>query len=180
MSDVPLFEEPKRRHDDGVQRTAKISDDGLYRYGLVRRWDPHESPFATFIMLNPSTADAERDDRTIRRCMGFARAWGMGGLHVLNLYAYRSTDPDLLWTVDDPVGPENDHHLTKHALAHANSGWPMVAGWGVNAKPDRVAEVLALPGMRHALKALGVTKSGAPRHPLYMPGDTLPIPWRPR
>lgn len=173
MSDqIALFEDVAAV----VEKHATISDDGLYRYTLGRRWSRDETAFATFIMLNPSTADATEDDPTIRRCIGFAKAWGMGALHVLNLYALRSTDPKGLWCVADPVGPENDRYLTSHAMAAHNSGWPFVAAWGVNAKPDRVAQVLRLPGML-ALSVLGLTKAGAPRHPLYLPNSATLERW---
>jgi hypothetical protein len=164
-----------------VKRDAIISDCGRYRYALSRQWS--EAPgVATFIMLNPSTADARVDDPTVKRCIGFAQAWGMGRLHVLNLYALRSTDPKGLWVVDDPVGPENDRHIAAHAQLAAETGWPLVAAWGANARPDRVAHVLRFPGMV-ALTALGVTNSGSPKHPLArgkhrIPDDVTPTPWK--
>jgi hypothetical protein len=156
---------------------AAISDDGLYRYSLTRIWDACAlAAPATFIMLNPSTADAIVDDPTIRRCVAFAKAWGCGGLHVLNLYALRSTDPRGLWTAPDPVGPDNDAHLTDAACRARHYGSPLVAAWGMNAKPGRTLQVRALPCMS-ALRCLGVTKSGAPRHPLYLRSDSTLSPW---
>lgn len=158
-------------------RTASISEDGLYRYSLTRIWDACAlAANATFIMLNPSTADALVDDPTIRRCVGFAKAWGCGGLHVVNLYALRSTDPRGLWAAPDPVGPDNDAYLTNCAHRARHYGSPLVAAWGMNARPDRVAQVLELPGMG-AVHALGTTKSGAPRHPLYLRSDSILSPW---
>lgn len=164
-----------------MERGAVLSECGTYRYELTRRWSRDESAVATFIMLNPSIADAELDDPTIRRCIGFAQAWGMGGLHVCNLYALRSTDPKGLWTHPDPVGPDNDVHLARHALAARAADWPLVAAWGANAHPDRVEAVLGLPGMTQ-LTALGVTKAGAPKHPLArghhrIPDNVTPAPW---
>jgi hypothetical protein len=167
---------PDEREPD-MYRAATISADRLYRYSLTRRW-ADAGPIATFLMLNPSTADSEVDDNTIRRDIGFARSWGCAGMRALNLYAYRSTSPRVLWTVPDPVGPENDAHLTRAAQRAQDRGWPLVAAWGANARPDRVAAVLALPGMT-ALQALGVTKDGAPRHPLYLPGNATLSPWPP-
>lgn len=169
-----------------VTKRAIISPDGLYRYKLGRTWDPRIVP-ATFIMLNPSTADAEVDDRTIGRCMSFAREWGCGGLIVVNLYAYRSTMPERLWAPDvlDPVGPENDRHITdvtdRSFLDFPGNPCPrgpLVAAWGVNARPDRVAQVLALPGMDQ-IQCLGVTKDGHPGHPLYVKGGTPLRPFAP-
>jgi hypothetical protein len=162
---------------DDLLRTARISDDGVYRYRLGRRWG--SGPAATFIVLNPSTADATNDDPTIRRCIGFARRFGAGGLTVVNLYAFRATYPHDLWRADDPVGPENDQHLREVVATTALAGMPVVAAWGVNAKPDRVAEVLHLPGMTQ-LVALGVTKDGHPRHPVRLRNDARLSKWRHR
>lgn len=155
-----------------MHRPADISACGRYRYLLGRRWA--DGPRATFIMLNPSTADAEQDDPTIRRCIGYARAWGMGALQVVNLYALRATDPAELWRAQDPIGPDNDITLVACALAHRPA--PLIAAWGAHARPDRVAAVLALPGMDR-LTALGVTKAGQPRHPLYLPATATLRPW---
>jgi hypothetical protein len=155
--------------------SAIISACGQYRYMLSRAGDiaAPRGP-ALFIMLNPSTADAEMDDPTIRRCRAFARAWGCAGIQVVNLYALRSTDPAALWEHPDPVGPENDNWLTRIALAATE----VVCAWGANAQPSRVREVAAMlaeHGVR--LKCLGTTKSGAPRHPLYVRGDQPLIDW---
>ena len=158
----------------GSTSSAIISPDGLYRYRLTRRWGG--GPIATFIMCNPSTADALLNDPTIMRCIRFAKSWGCGGLCVGNTYGLRSTDPKGLWLVPDPVGPKNDAHLTLLASRAWSKGWPLVAAWGVNVKPERVAQVLALPGME-SLQALGVTKGGAPRHPLYLRSDAALAPW---
>src|SRR5712664_2208515 len=89
-----------------IVRSAGFSCCGLYRYWLRRHWDA-ELPPVCFVMLNPSTADAERDDPTIRRCCGFSRRWGYGGIVVVNLYAFRTSDPCCLRNAVHPVGPEN-------------------------------------------------------------------------
>jgi hypothetical protein len=146
--------------------SAVISRCGQYRYMLSRAGDmaAARGP-AVFIMLNPSTADAEVDDPTIRRCRGFAQAWRCNGIQVLNLYALRSTDPKGLWTHPEPVGPDNDEWLGRAV----NSGEDVVCAWGANARPERVREVVRLLHACGArLKCLGVTQSGAPRHPLYI------------
>lgn len=153
---------------------ADISADGLYRYTLTRCWDEAER-YALFIMLNPSTADATKDDPTIRRCVGFAKREGCAGIRVVNLYALRATKPADLWCVNDPVGPENGDHL-RRAISHAAlSGSPIIAAWGANAKPFRVYAVKQMPGMEQA-KVLGFTTSGAPRHPLYVKRDAPLLP----
>lgn len=158
-----------------MEKLATISDDGLYRYELLRRWEPAEE-VAVFVMLNPSTADAHLDDPTIRRCMGFARSWGLGGILVVNLYAYRATKPADLWKAADPVGPMNDDYLRGHAEQSYIRDTPLIAAWGANAKPERIAQVWALPWMER-LQVLDLTKGGQPRHPLYLPGDLTPRKW---
>lgn len=152
--------------------------EGEYRYDLTRG-DEAASVAArrmTFVMLNPSTADASVDDPTIRRCLGFARREGCALLTVVNLYALRATDPRALWSHPDPVGPRNDAFLR---AAVSDAGWYdgiMVAAWGVNARADRVA---TLRGILNGLPiwALGLTKDGSPRHPLYVRGDAPLVPW---
>lgn len=168
--DEHLFDVPGQIRSDAV-----LSDCGRYRYRLTRTWDSAR-PNATFIMLNPSTADASVDDPTIIRCRNYARAWGLGGLTVVNLYAYRATNPDDLWKVDDPIGADNDDHLREVLTAAAADGAPVVAAWGGNARPDRVAQVVALAG---PLTALGLTKAGQPRHPLYLRKDAVLARWLP-
>jgi hypothetical protein len=150
-------------------RSAVISEDVRYRYRLDRRWGP--GPRVVWLMLNPSTADAEQDDATIRRIRAFSQGWGFSALTVVNLYAWRTTDPAGLWTAADPVGPDNDRHIAEVcATSH------VIAAWGAHARPDRIAAVLALPGM-DGLRALAVTKTGQPRHPLYLRGNLTPQPW---
>jgi hypothetical protein len=123
-------------------------------------------------MLNPSTADATHDDPTIRRCLGFARAWGFGSLVVVNLYAFRATAPADLFQATDPIGTENDRYIEE---AIAESEQVMVA-WGSHGIGGRAEKVLLhLPNPY----CLGYTAQSAPRHPLYMPAKTLPIPYLP-
>lgn len=153
--------------------SAAISPCGTYRYRLERSWAASK-PFAAFVMLNPSTADATDDDPTIRRCIGFARTWGHGGLVVVNLYAYRATNPAELRGVADPVGPDNDEHLRTAFAQAAQVGGPVVAAWGTKAGPDRVRKVAA---MAERFVALRVTKNGHPGHPLYVPAAATPVAW---
>ena len=168
-----------------MRRSAEISEDGLYRYRLIRRWDDRRH-LLPFVMLNPSIADAEHDDPTIRRCIGFAQRLDFGGIGVWNLYAYRATDPFDLWQAQregvDIVGPDNDRRL-RNILAFCHlQGVDVVAAWGANAPAERVAQVLALPYADLTLHALGVTKDGAPKHPLArglhrIPDDARPVRW---
>ncbi len=159
--DFELVSEPTRQQ---MCREAVLSEDGSYRYLLIRRWDKH-LPGVCFIMLNPSTADANVDDPTIRRCIGFARRWGFGSLRVVNLYAFRATNPAEIKIAPDPIGPLNDDYL----LSAAASSHLVIAAWGGFAGKERVAAVCKKLG---ELKCLGLTQSGEPRHPLYVSGAT--------
>jgi hypothetical protein len=155
--------------------SAELSDCGTYRYTLTRDWDS-DRPAACFVMLNPSTADAEQDDPTIRRCLGYARTWGCGSLAVVNLYAYRAADPSELWRAADPVGPNNDSWLRAAVTGARKSGGPVVAAWGAHARTDRISAVLELPGVA-PISVLALTKGGQPRHPLYLRANLTPQPW---
>jgi hypothetical protein len=171
-----LFDSEPATAPPTVLGSAILSDCERYRYLLGREWT--DGPTAVFVMLNPSTADALHNDPTIRRCLRYARDWGCGALMVANLYAWRATDPAELWTAADPIGPENDAHLYAAATIAAESGGPLVGAWGASARPDRIAAVLALPGMDR-LTALAVTKAGQPKHPLYLSAELTPQPWAP-
>lgn len=155
-----------------VRKAAEVSADGQYRYDLTRCWGDVMGQMLTFVMLNPSTADADVDDPTIRRCIGFARREGLGGIRVVNLYALRATKPSALWEHPDPVGPDSEWQIGS-ALHNAKAnGTPVVCAWGANARADRVNAFIDLAGQAAAsLYCLGVTKAGAPRHPLYVRGD---------
>ncbi|OUL32370.1 DUF1643 domain-containing protein [Nostoc sp. 106C] len=151
-----------------MERTAII--DGSYRYLLRRVWDA-EYPQITFIMLNPSTADAEKDDPTIRKCIKFANSWGYGSLEVVNLFAYRATKPRDLFQVSEPIGSDNNLYL----LAAAERAKLIILAWGIHGsflKRDRA--VLNLFSSRQCLYCLGRTKAGHPRHPLWLNSSTQP------
>lgn len=153
---------------------ACFDSTGAYRYALWRSWDD-ALPRVAFLLLNPSTADAERDDPTIRRCIAYARQWGFGSLHVVNLFAYRATNPRDLLAAPDPVGPDNDAHLLEATRAATLT----VAGWGLHGRHNgRAAAVRSLLSAR-PLHTLALTASGEPRHPLYLPAVLRPTPWVP-
>lgn len=146
---------------------------GQYRYTLWRAWSS-DSPCIVFIMLNPNAADAQRDDPTIRRSIGFARAWGFGSLEVVNLFAYRTPDPRVLSRIADPVGEDNDHFLIQ-AAARAHY---IIAAWGTRgALLNRDRAVFRLLFEQDRLYCLGMTKDGYPRHPLYVRGDAPLLPF---
>ena len=153
-----------------LKKTATISDCGLYRYDLTRQWAEGGTTCA-FIGLNPSTADAEQDDPTIRRCVGFAKAWGHSRIVMLNAYAFRATRPADMKTAADPVGPLNDDYLA----LWLNSCKVAVAAWGVNISLSRQKQVLEnFPW----LSVLRLTKDGFPSHPLYLPKTLTPFRWK--
>jgi hypothetical protein len=154
-----------------MRRGATFDVTGQYRYRLWRRWDPG-LPRVAFVMLNPSTADHRQDDPTIRRCIGFARGWGYGGLVVVNLFAYRTASVAELFQARDPVGPDNDRHLAGIGRRVA----AVVLAWGVHGtRHGRAGGVLdLLAGCRAPLLCLGTTRGGHPRHPLYLPGSIRP------
>ena len=154
-----------------------IDDTGFYRYSLGRVWLPDE-PTVMFLLLNPSDADANKDDPTVRRCIHFAKSWGYGGLCIGNLFALRSSNPELLKGHPDPVGPDNDNALMRMAKASSL----IVAGWG-NIRTDfsaRERHVVGLFGGH--LHCLAVTKQERPAHPMArgksrIPDDATPRPY---
>jgi len=157
-------------------KTAHISECGLYRYSLTRIWDTRPHRVANFIMLNPSTADADVDDRTIRRCIGFAKSFGCGRLVVTNLFAFRTKDPKELFKADDPIGPHNDP--LSHALMYQRRGGFVVAAWGNNGTyRGRAKEVVTCAPLGLRLHCLKINKAtGQPAHPLYLPSaSTLSV-----
>ena len=152
--------------------TATISPCGRYRYTLTRDWTRGAGRML-WVMLNPSTADASMDDPTIRRCVSFAQSWGFCGLTVVNLFALRATDPRELARVDDPIGPDNNEVIARAAHEHLF----VCAGWGAHGSYlGRSAEVIdIITRRRSVIHCLGTTKSGEPRHPLYLPKRLAPI-----
>ena len=154
-----------------LDQSAVLSPCGLYRYSLTRRWS-HGDKSALFVMLNPSTADADVDDPTIRRCVAFAKHGGCAALEVVNCFAIRSPDPVIVrkWASQgiDIVGPDNEHHV-QGALFRI----PLViAAWGahdVSRSP--------IPGRLVRTMCLGTTKNGSPRHPLFVRADAPLVRW---
>lgn len=152
-----------------MESTAALSPCGTWRYRLTRKWD-ESLRVAVFIMLNPSTADAELEDPTIRKCMGFAKHNGLGGIEIYNLFAYRATKPKVLQGLissSERIGPENDDYLR---AINRYSG-TLVYAWGntLHAQPwfqERVAEVRGLFSYRpvYCVKQTG----REPWHPLYV------------
>lgn len=143
----------------------------MYRYELVREWD-ETKPKALFIMLNPSTADADKDDPTIRRCIGFAKNWDLGGIVVINLFAYRSSHPRDLLTASDPIGKYNLIHFQKYNYN------VVVCAWGNGKLVEKLGKIYGgkykpLTGFND-LCYLELCNDGTPRHPLHLKGDLKP------
>ena len=150
-------------------KNAIFSPCRKYRYVLWRQWRENSSQ-SVFIGLNPSTADETKDDPTIRRCIGYAKEWGYGGIIMLNIFAYRSTNPKDLRLVEDPVGSSNDVFL-KSYLRVSNT----IACWGVwGSHENRGQKVIEMLG-REYLMCLGQTKDGHPKHPLYLKRGIVPV-----
>jgi hypothetical protein len=158
-----------KQQENDMHKGATISKCGAFRYRLWRRWDEFGSAMI-FVMLNPSTADADKDDPTIRKCIGFAERHGFGGIEILNLYAYRATKPADLKRAGWLVGPENDAHIATVVQDHGR-GDNVVCAWGANARgmsrPDDVLRLLRNLGARP--RALQFTTDGIPCHPLMLP-----------
>ncbi len=158
-----------------MKKTAEISPCGKYRYVLTRDWD-EALPALTVIGLNPSTADATKDDATIRKLIAIARRLGRGRLVLLNLFAFRSTDPKGLIGTDDPVGYRNQSTLWNHCADRE-----VVLAWGAARCPFVWTQVAkTLPGLRSlgaTFACFGTNKDGSPKHPLYLPNDTTLRPY---
>lgn len=162
----------------GRKGEAVFSHDLLYRYTLFRPFEPHATAagLCQFIMLNPSSADADVDDPTVTRCVNFARLWGHTGVIISNLFALRTTDPRRLFRANDPVGGRNAEFVL--AATARPDVTRVVCAWGVNG-----AYANAGDSMRKQLRergvlpcALRVTNGGQPAHPLYLPRHLEPVP----
>lgn len=149
---------------------AMFSECQVYRYGLWRIWDA-DTPPAMFVGLNPSTADENADDPTIRRCIDFARQWGHGGLLMGNLFAFRATDPRVMKAAAEPVGADNDGLLERMATAAA----VVIAAWGVHGTHRGRAQQVTEAGVLGDFNVLRLTKDGHPGHPLYLPKTSRPF-----
>lgn len=160
--------------EDKVERFAVISDNGLYRYMLGRRWGPGKC--VSFVGLNPSTADAAKDDPTIRKCVLFAKLWGFNALRMFNLYAWRATDPKDLIRAGCPSGGEKALFVIE-----ADADKTVICAWGGSAPAEpRASEVIHALTKREKkteLLCFGLTKNHQPLHPLYLPLKTPVVPF---
>lgn len=157
---------------------ANFSRCRTYRYTLWRHWEGGDDvqDYVNFICLNPSTADETRDDNTIRKCVKFAKLWGYSSMCVTNLFAYRSTDPEAMKLVEEPIGEDNDYFLKNTAVNAAL----IVAAWSQHGSHLNRAEIVRknLAGVPMSYLRMGKGKKPQPWHPLYLPDTTLPTEWK--
>ncbi len=152
-----------------LENDAVISDCGKYRYLLRRTWD-HAKPRALLIMLNPSTADARQDDATISSCVRLLAGLGYGSMEVVNVIAWRATDPSEVAKQEDPIGPRN-LTIIEAAIGRCDVA---ICAWGAYppAKQYAIEPLNAIRSRRPAVYCFGKTKHGAPKHPLYIKSGT--------
>jgi hypothetical protein len=162
---------------ESIEKAGAIfSSDKKYRYKLWRIWDS-KKPKCSFIMLNPSKADAFILDPTVRRCIDFAKQWGYGSLTVGNIFALKSTNPKELYKSEDPIGPENDAALSDIV---ENSDLTITA-WGDHGLYDKRGEKvlkMLLPEHWEKMAYLGFTNHNEPIHPLYQPKSVIPTKYQ--
>lgn len=150
-----------------MQKYAVISSCGSYRHILTRIWNSR-LPLMGFIQLNPSIADHEIDDPTLRRDMHFARREGFGGCQLTNLYDFRATSPKELAAAECPVSDKNDGYICQMMRECDKT----VAGYGTHKMAVKAEQDLFdLMDARDVLWCLGTTKGGMPRHPLYVKNE---------
>ncbi|MGG7580997.1 DUF1643 domain-containing protein [Rhizobium sp. Nf11,1] len=181
MSHVDLFGATLPEPAPAMDMSAVI--DGAYRYELRRTWDKAK-PILPCCMLNPSTADHEKNDPTIRRLIEFATNWGYGGLVVVNLFAFRSPSPkDLPADLDRAIGPKNNEYVDGAFNLARHRNTPALAAWG-NLPPHlTIVSTRLMERARHHfvnLVCLGTTLGGFPKHPMArgqhrVPSDQQPV-----
>ena len=158
---------------------ARFSECKTWRYSLTRTW-ARQANQCVWVCLNPSTADADQDDPTVRKITGFSARWGYGGFTLFNVLALRSTDPRGLLTHFNPRGPDNEPWRIAEA-AKKLSPHPAIIAWGAIHKKFRKDALEVVRALQIA-RCLGYTKDGFPRHPLMLPystklQDTDPSHW---
>lgn len=164
------------------RKRAVFSDCGAYRYALQRKLTnmnllnlEDNMGGMAFVMLNPSTADASNNDPTVTRCMNYAIAWGYSTLYVLNIFAYRATDPKEMIRAHDPEGVHNKLAFAS-ILPLCNL---VVCAWGVHGlvRNQQKRALEWIEGCGKTPYVLGITKDGQPKHPLYLRKDLKPYVW---
>jgi len=162
--------------------SATFSPCGLYRYVLTRTIDlgfiAPAKP-CLFVMLNPSKADAKKNDATVRRCIGFARRETCTDLTIVNIFGLVATNPKALAKYSDPHGPDNTAHLVQQIEAHR--GGLIIVAWGVHpmASPRAFEStgVLQMALRNAGALCLGMNQDGSPRHPLRLSKSEPLVVW---
>jgi hypothetical protein len=151
-------------------RKAVIEDN--YRYQLYREWDA-EKPCILWIMLNPSIADGEKDDPTIKKIVRISDNLGFGSLYVGNLYAYICTDSNQLFKKNiDYKGPYRYLHL-QNMLCQTEK---VILACGRKAKEkDLQALMKMMKVYKNKIYCLKINKDGTPAHPLYLPEKNIKL-----
>ena len=151
-----------------METDAILSEDRKYRYVLSRIWDKSK-PTVMFIGLNPSTADETQNDPTVNKCINFAKSWGYGGIYMLNLFAFRATQPEDMFKSENPIGKENNEYIKKYSKICDK----VICAWGNDGNyKNRSKEVLEMLDNIYYIK---LNKTGEPAHPLYLKSDLIPI-----
>lgn len=167
-----------------MEMSAVISECGSYRTELRRVWN-RDLPLLVVCMLNPSTADHQKNDPTIVTLIHFAKLWGYGGLLIVNLFAFRASEPAAMMKASEPFGPNGATLASAMDYARANGG-RLLAAWGNHGDHHDRAEWFsnrALQIYRLTLICLGTTKGWKPKHPMArgkhrIPRDQQPVIWR--
>ena len=166
-----------------MRTAAYLSKDRRYRYWLTRIWDD-SLPMMCVFGVNPSTADENTDDATIRKCIGFAERLEFGGLLMLNVGAYRTRNPREWRKADDPFGPENtiDHlkeYIARNSICCGPNTTPtkgvttVIAAWGRSCSDYRgISRTLAIRDAIPTMQCWGRNNDRTPRHPLMLPYTT--------
>jgi len=181
----PLFDDGPQPVTDDRQPWAQLSSCGRYRWALGRPILPpqHAAGVMLFIMLNPSTADASQDDPTINRCRGFAMREAVTELVVCNLSAWRATKPADLWENYLPHWWKRQGENSRHIKRRMQRATTIVVAWGANGDRPEFNDIIAsirlnADRLKKPLLCLGTTKTGQPRHPLYIPADLPFTEWK--
>jgi hypothetical protein len=152
---------------------ATFSDDRKYRYALWRIWDK-EKPLVMFIGLNPSTANENDNDPTIRRVISMAKSWGYGGVYMMNCFPLVSTNPAYLNEFyESPFHDVEDIENMRWLLEVGRKCKEVIFAWGNFKEAEERGK--SLTKYFKKAKALVINKNGSPRHPLYVKGDVVPV-----
>ena len=160
-----------------MKGTAEFDSSEKFRYTLTRRWS--EEPMCCFIGLNPSTADAQVEDNTVRRCRIYAQDWGFGGLLMLNLFAFRATNPKEMFKAKmrgvDIIGGERNWYAGLQSTIGRFQPGLVIAAWGIDGGERGFKALECIRSPKGELHVLGWNKDKSPKHPLYLAKSLRPI-----